>query len=101
MIKPVIVRKTGNILSVRLKDAQPILWINNGLFALIPVEVVKNEISVQQDRMKLSNFDPNCNCTTSCTFTWDQAIIIPPEAGRTLAAQNQYEADKRTNSSNG
>ena len=81
MIKPLVVKTKNNRLQLRLKEPQIILWINRGIYALIPIEVIKNELSIQQDKIKLSDFEPY----PLCTFTWNQAIIIPPETGKVLA----------------
>lgn len=82
MIDFLIAKVGGNKLHLILEKPENILWINEGIYALIPIELVKNELSIRQDRAKLG-YDH------ICTFTWDQAIIIPPETGKVLAGEQK------------
>ena len=81
MIKPLVTKEKGNKLQIFMTEPQIILWINQGIYALIPIEVVKNELLLRRDLSKL------CGCSASCVFTWDQAIVIPPETGKMLAGE--------------
>ena len=78
-----LIAKVNNNRLFLLATTEPksILWINQGIYALIPIEIVRNEMSIQQDKAKISGIDP------VCTFTWDQAIVIPPETGKVLAGE--------------
>lgn len=93
MIQPLVVEHRGTVLCLRLKEPRIILWINQGVYALIPIEVVKNELSIQKDKIKLSDFESY----PLCTFTWNQAIVIPPETGKMLAAQYEDKTHQCTN----
>lgn len=98
MIQPLVVKANSNILRIWLEEPRVILWINQGIYALIPIEVIRNELSIQQDRAKLS--DSTTHTFFICTFAWNQAIVIPPETGKVLAAQYENKTYQCTNGGN-
>jgi hypothetical protein len=95
MIKLHVIKTNGQLqIWVAIQDPKSILWINQGIYALIPIEVVRNEMSIQQDKAKISGVN------SICAFAWDQAIIISPEAGKVLANEDQNKTHECTDGGN-
>lgn len=93
MIHPMIIKQKGTKLCVqgkRLEELEKklksILWVNDGLYAMIPIERIKNTLNVLADRKKLDNNTPNC-----LEFTWVEAVPIPAESGQSMEKYNGGE----------
>lgn len=64
-----------------IKNPIPILWNFNGIYGWIPAEVIKNEVSVIDDIIKLDS------CKTpiiQLKFNWQQAYRLRPDVGKML-----------------
>jgi len=101
MIHPHIIHRTGSILKLSptqveklQKDPRSILWINDGLYALIPIEVVRNELEF------IGNHDKLCEMVELPTtgpgewviqLHWTQAVEVPASTGRVM---EQYNGSK-------
>jgi len=91
MTQPMIFRQKGTTLKVigpilqRLIDSpQPILWCNEGLYELIPMQRIQNDLSVLSDKQKL------IGSNISLVFLWGQGKNIDPKYGKFLE-QNRNE----------
>ena len=87
MTHPVIQREDGDVLFIEdsvyeclKKKPRPILWIKQGIYGIIPVEVIKNEFQIRTDR---GNADPKC-WHIPLTFNWAETVTILQETGRAL-----------------
>lgn len=69
-------------LSIFNNGPLPILWHNQGLYNLIPVEIVADAIRCLE--IKGVSKPPYPVETARMTFTWDQTIEVPPEIGKQL-----------------
>lgn len=85
MISPTIFRRKGATLQISetplqqlISNPQPILWCNDGLYALIPIERIRNDLDVLAGRRKFIGKN------ISLVFYWGEAIEIPVELGREL-----------------
>ena len=99
MIHPHIVHQTGDIMILShsqveklREDPRSILWINDGLYALIPIEVVKNGLE------SIDNHNKRCEMVGQCwtsewplKFYWEQAVEVPVSTG---GAMEQYNGSK-------
>ena len=101
MIHPHIIHRTGDILTLSSnqvdtlrEDPRPILWVNAGLYALIPIEVIKNELEF------ITNHDKLCEMVElptvgpgewSIQLHWEQAVEVPVSTG---IAMEQYNGSK-------
>ena len=63
-------------------EIDPILWCQNGLFCLIPKEVVQNAIDLSK-----SFQHPNRRIPPKLCFVWGQGIPISNLAGRVLIGE--------------
>ena len=81
MIHPMIIKESKGKLCVKdsefEKDPRPILWCRDGLYGMIPIEVIKNEIGHLEDLRKLKISNP-------LIFHWRTVVEIPYETGRTM-----------------
>jgi hypothetical protein len=66
MVEPIIFYENKNCLflseevqGVLKKTPRSILWVHNGLYGLLPSEVIQNELQVRADRKKLWDLEPN------------------------------------------
>jgi len=67
-----------------VKNPVPVLWNHNGIYGWIPVEVIKNEISVVDDIIKLDS----CKAPIiQLRFIWQQAHRLRPDVGKILEKQ--------------
>ena len=101
MIHPHIIHQTGDVATLSSgqveklrEDPRPILWVNDGLYALIPIEVVRNELEF------IGNHDKLCEMVELSTtgpgewviqLHWTQAVEVPAPTGRVM---EQYNGSK-------
>jgi len=85
MIHPMIMKcKSGKLIvknSEFEKDPRPILWCRDGLYGVIPIEVIRNEIGHLEDLRKLEISSP-------LVFHWRSVVEIPQETGRAMEKCN-------------
>ena len=102
MIHPHIIHRTGSILKLSptqveklQKDPRSILWINDGLYAIIPKEVVKNGLSEMDLAVRSRELASNGTHSLphALWFHWSQADEIPAEAGRAIEKYNGSKLD--------
>jgi len=98
MIHPMTIKQNSSILQISgpklielIEKPQPILWHNKGLYAVVPVERVRNAISVFKDQQ-------HCKKSGSITFHWSETVEIPKEAGQVMEKYNGGEDGKQNNS---
>ena len=91
MIHPVVQRENGDVLFIEgdvyeclKKKPRPILWVKQGIYGIIPVEVIRNEFQIRADREKL---DPQC-WHLPLTFNWTEAQEIPQSTGQAMEKYN-------------
>lgn len=91
MIHPVIQREDdvvllieGDVYECLKKKPRPILWVKQGIYGIIPVEVIKNEFQIRADREQA---DPEC-WHLPLTFNWAEAQEIPQSTGRSMEKYN-------------
>lgn len=70
---------TRNILLNR--RVRPILWMNNGLYGLVPKEKVSNAVKYLEAQHKLHPMSPY---PIYWIFYWDEVIHVPPKIGKQL-----------------
>ncbi len=95
MIHPIILHQKGSILHITgptlqqlIDNPRPVLWCNEGLYGMIPKEVVQNDIGALIKRNKIferSYYPPK----TELLFAWSSVIEIPQETGRALEKYNE------------
>ena len=93
MIHPHIIQTTdrdtfaidanGDLMKSLKKKPKPILWVRQGIYGIIPVEVIKNELQIREDREKLGDEQ-----WLPLTFTWRETVTIPQATGRTMEEYN-------------
>lgn len=89
MIHPYIFREKsirltiiGSELDELIAGPKAILWSRDGIYGLIPIEVVKNHIQLWSDiNRQLECDDRHVN---GLDFKWGESLEIPPETGRAL-----------------
>ena len=93
MKKLLVIKQKGTTLTLSvienseiIKNCVPILWFNDGIYGWIPVEVVKNEISVHQDIARgIRSLDSNCAIPIfALRFNWTQIQPLSNEIGKIL-----------------
>lgn len=62
---------------------EPILWYRNGLFCIIPIQIVQNALDNLDMYQKLSGKSIN----PSVYVTWDQGISVDPKVGYALLGE--------------
>lgn len=65
------------------RKADPILWCRDGMFCLIPKEVIQNAI----DRYEMSRQADLKVTSPTLSFVWNQGIPISNLAGRALVGE--------------
>ena len=85
MIHPTVIKESGTRLTISgeqykqlAKKPQAVVWSRNGIYGLIPVSVVKNNISWLTDINKTAPFP------LELIFDWDETEDIPVETGQAL-----------------
>ena len=98
MKHPHIIHRTGSKLKLSpaqieklREDPKTILWINDGLYALISIEVVLNELDVLDNYEKKLEMLGHDVTTQWIFFDWEQTVEIPVEDGK---AMEQYNGSK-------
>jgi len=72
-----------NITNDLLKKPEPILWFNQGMFCIIPIQIVQNACNNLNLWRKFSD-------KTTCPIvriTWDQGIPVDPKVGYALLGE--------------
>ena len=73
---------TGPELDRLIARPKTILWSRDGIYGLIPIEVVKNHIKFLSDiNRQLEHDDRHAS---GLNFKWGESIEIPSETGRAL-----------------
>ena len=93
MIHPYIFREkntrltiTGPELDRLVARPKAILWSRDGIYGLIPIEIVKNHIQLWSDiNRQLECGDRHAN---GLNFKWGESLEIPPETGRALESSD-------------
>jgi len=69
---------------IRLRKPEPILWYRQGIFCIIPIEIIKNAYEQFDMYRKYSEkfFQPNVY------ITWNQGIPVDPKVGHALMETN-------------
>lgn len=93
MIHPYIFREKGTRLTITgpeldrlIAGPKAILWSRDGIYGLIPIEVVKNHIQLWSDINK--QFEHGDRHASGLNFRWDESLEIPPETGRALESSD-------------
>ena len=89
MIHPVVLKQTGTRLTISgeqyeqlVKKPQAVLWNWDGMYGLVPLARVKNEIQYINDLNKTC--EVNELKRLHLEFTWGETVEIPPETGQVL-----------------
>lgn len=97
MVHPIIIKQSGDTLSIEgsllaaLKEnPRSILWCNNGLYAIIPIEIIRNGLQFIENQNKLLELVniPFDNKKHKIIFHWDQAEQIPTSTGKVMEQFN-------------
>lgn len=87
-----ITKCSDDILTIQPKDfltgAAPILWINKGLYGLVPVDVVRNVVDYFNTKSQLNAID---FVDTEYIIYWDQVMFEGNELGPALVPVEQLE----------
>jgi hypothetical protein len=94
MIHPYIFREkstrltiTGPELDGLITKPKAIMWSRDGIYGLIPIEVVKNHIQLWSDTNKqLEHGDRHAS---GLNFKWGESLEIPPETGCALESSEK------------
>ena len=85
MIHPYMVKQSKGKLCITdsefEKNPRPILWCRDGLYAMLPIEVIRNEVAHQEDLRKMKINSP-------LVFHWAAAVKIPYETGLAMEKVN-------------
>jgi len=88
MIHPIVAKESGTGLTISgkqykqlVKKPQAVLWNRDGMYALVPLARVKNQIQCALDMNKAC--DPG-DIRHLIEFSWGETLEIPPETGRVL-----------------
>jgi len=65
------------------KKLEPILWYHQGMFCIIPIEIIKNAY----DYLKIEKKFPSKHKSSIISFTWDQGIPVDPKVGYALMGE--------------
>lgn len=91
MIHPLIVKEsstklliTGEQYKKLIKKPKAILWCRDGLYGMVPVEVVKNAILFDEDKRTLL---PHLHIKR-ITFNWNETVEIPASTGLSMEKYN-------------
>ena len=72
----VILRIQGDMLKTIKEKPMPIHWDNRGLIGIIPVERVRNALSVLQDNMnRLNALEPDIDFEERLCFYWGETEL--------------------------
>ena len=88
MIHPTIFKESSNTLIIegddlkRLKKKpKQILWVKDGIYGMVPIEVVKNALEFQKIFACAQGGDITKH---QLTFQWDETVEIPQSTGRSM-----------------
>jgi len=70
------IRMTGKM----LEKPEPILWCRQGMFCIIPIEIIQNAIDAEN---MFGNFSTKYT-PPIIAITWDQGIPVDPKVGYAL-----------------
>lgn len=92
MIHPVICKEKSSTLIIKgdslkrlKKKPKQILWVKDGIYGLIPIEVVKNALDRADD---LKNVCRKSTTSILLKFHWNETVEIPQEMGRSMEVYN-------------
>lgn len=95
MIHPHIVHRSGSLLKLSLdqikvlqEDPRPILWVNDGLYAIVPVEVIRNELNYIENSKKADELMGYEVTVKYMIIHWAQANEIPASTGEAIEKYN-------------
>lgn len=96
MIHPYIFREKGVVLTITgpeldrlISGPKAVLWSRDGIYGLIPIEVVSNHIQLWSDLNK--QLEPGDRYFNGLDFKWEESLEIPPETGRALESSEGDE----------
>ncbi len=94
MIHPLICKEsstrlciTGDQYKKLIKKPKAILWCRDGLYGMVPVEVVRNAISAFNDREKTREHK-GLHLVEQLDFLWNETVEIPASTGRSMEKYN-------------
>ena len=89
MIHPTVIKESGTRLIISdkqykqlVKKPQAVLWNRDGMYGLVPLAAVKNQIQYINDLNKTC--EVNELKRLHLEFTWGETEEIPPETGQVL-----------------
>ena len=94
MIHPLIVKEssirlyiTGNQHKKLIKKPKAILWCRDGMYGMLPIEVVKNAIAINGDVANIALAYGGLQ-RTRLSFNWNETVEIPASTGRSMEEFN-------------
>lgn len=88
MIHPTIFKESGSTLIIKGDDLKrlekkpkQILWVKDGIYGMVPIEVVKNALNC----LKFYKILSVCCIGSHCIqFHWNETVEIPQSTGRSM-----------------
>ena len=88
MIHPIIYKESGSTLTIKgddlkrlKKKPKQILWVKDGIYGMVPIEVVKNALELQRIFACAQGGDITKH---QLIFHWDETVEIPQSTGRAM-----------------
>ncbi len=94
MIHPMIIKKsstrlhiTGDLYKKLMKKPKAILWCRDGMYGMVPIEMVKNAIAITE---AVANIVLACGGLQrkQLSFTWNETVEIPVSTGQAMEKYN-------------
>lgn len=92
MIHPLIIKESSTRLTITgdqykklVKKPKAILWCRDGMYGMVPIEVVKNAISLLRT---INLYETSYRRKYELTFFWNETVEIPPATGRSMEKYN-------------
>lgn len=94
MIHPIIYKESSNTLTIKgddlkrlKKKPKQILWVKDGIYGMIPIEVVRNTLTNLADS-NTQRKAMNWGVRLDLTFHWNETVEIPQSTGRVMEESN-------------
>lgn len=101
MIHPLICKESGTRLCITgeqykklIKKPKAILWCRDGLYGMVPVEVVKNAIQLLHDANQARECADLKLQQSPLEFLWNETVEIPIETGSVMEKYNGKDNEK-------
>ena len=94
MIHPMILKEsstslciTGDLYKKLMKKPKAILWCRDGMYGMLPIEVVKNAIQIVRDVDNAFGWS-KISINHFLLFRWNETVEIPVSTGQSMEKYN-------------